>query len=82
VFAVLSTGYDAEQALDGSLEMQGLTNSGSNPISNSCQSSLNGKTGGGDRLAGTMKEVPRGEINDRFKTVIIKSVDFLINVGM
>jgi hypothetical protein len=83
VFTVLSTGYDAEQTLDGSLEMQGLTNSGSNPINNSCQSSLgNGKAGGGDRLASTIKEVPRGELNDRFKTVIIKSVDFLINVGM
>jgi hypothetical protein len=83
VFTVLSVNYDAEQSIDGSLEMQGLTNSGPNPVSSSFQSSLgNAKFGGGNGLASAVREIPRGEINDRFRTVIVKSVDFLINVGM
>jgi hypothetical protein len=83
VFTVLSTSYDAEQTLGVSSEMQGFTNSGSNPFNTSFQSSfVNGKYGGGNGTLSTTKEVPRGEINDRFKTVIIKSVDFLINTGM
>lgn len=83
MFTVLSTSYDAEQTIDGSLEVQGVTNSGSNPISSSFQSSIgNGKYCAGNGLLSAIREVPRGEINDRFKTVIVKSVDFLINVGM
>lgn len=83
MFTVLSTSYDAEQTLGGSLEMQGFTYSGSNPISSSFHNSVcNGKYGGGNGLISAIREVPRGEINDRFKTVIVKSVDFLINVGM
>jgi len=83
VVTVLSVSYDAEQSIDGSLEMQGSTNSGSNPVSSSFQSSLgSAKFGGGNGLASAVREIPRGEINDRFRTVIVKSVDFLINVGM
>lgn len=83
VFSVLSTSYDAEQTLGGSLELQGFTNCGSNPVKSSFQSSAcNGKYGGGNGLISAIREVPRGEINDRFKTVIANSVDFLINVGM
>lgn len=74
--------YDAEQSLDGSLEMQSLTNSGPNPVSSSFQSSLgSAKLGGGNGLASVLREIPRGEISDRFRTVIVKSVDFLINIG-
>ena len=83
VFTVLSVSYDAEQSIDGSMEMQGSTNSGSNLVSSSFQSSLgSAKFGGGNGLASAVREIPRGEINDRFRTVIVKSVDFLINVGM
>lgn len=83
VFTVLSVSYEAEQSIDGSLEMQGSTNSGSNPVNSSFQSSLgSAKFGGGNGLASAVREIPRGEINDRFRTVIVKSVDFLINVGM
>jgi hypothetical protein len=83
VFTVLSVSYDAEQNIDGSMEMQGSTNSGSNPVSSSFQSSLgSAKFVGGNGLASAVREIPRGEINDRFRTVIVKSVDFLINVGM
>jgi len=83
VFTVLSVSYDAEQSIDGSLEMQGSTNSGSNPVNSSFQSSLgSAKFSGGNGLASAVREIPRGEINDRFRTVIVKSVDFLINVGM
>ena len=82
VFTVLSVSYDAEQSLDGSLEMQGLTNSGPNPgCSTSQNSHASAKFGGGNGLAGGVREIPRGEVNDRFRTVIVKSVDFLINSG-
>jgi hypothetical protein len=81
VFPVLSVSYDAEQSIDGSLEVQGLTNSGPNPVSFSFQSSV-GSAKFGNGLASAVRDIPRGEINDRFRTVIVKSVDFLINVGM
>ncbi|GFG30500.1 hypothetical protein Cfor_08123, partial [Coptotermes formosanus] len=65
----------------GFLEMQSLTNSGPNPVSSSFQSSLgSAKLGGGNGLASVLREIPRGEISDRFRTVIVKSVDFLINI--
>jgi hypothetical protein len=80
---VLSTNYDAEQTLGESLEMQGFTNSGPNPMNSSYQNSfVNVKCGGSNGLGSMIRDVPRGDINDRFKTVILKSVDFLINVGM
>ncbi|XP_069691772.1 lysosomal-trafficking regulator isoform X2 [Periplaneta americana] len=74
--AVLTTSYDAEQTLGANLEMRGFTNSGSNPGSPGFQ---NCKPGNGNSSINTVREVPRGEINERFKTVIVKSVDFLVN---
>jgi hypothetical protein len=32
-------------------------------------------------LSGQLKDVPRGEINERFKILIQKSVEFLTSVG-
>jgi hypothetical protein len=77
----LSTSYDAEQGLGGSMEMRNFPNTGSMSNSSSFHSTHgNGKFGNGS--GNTIREVPRGEINDRFKTIVTKSVDFLINVGM